>query len=240
MGGVMGTAVLNGVKRGIFSNESGQGTGPHPASSANVKHPAEQGLVQAFSVYFDTLLVCSATGFMILLTDSYNMVNGVGEVIYTGTNGSSLVAGPEFTQAAVSTVLGDTFGPMFVAISLFFFAFTTLTAYYYIAECNAIYLTTKKNKLTGKYESRKALVYFVKIIFLIGIVFFSSKSSTVVWNFADIGIGMMAWYNIIGILIIGEISIKTLKDYDAQLDEGVTPPTFNPRELGIDSTNEWT
>ncbi len=239
MGGIVGTAVLNGVKRGIFSNESGQGTGPHAASAANVKHPAEQGLVQAFSVYFDTLLVCSATGFMILLTDSYNLVNKAGDVVYSGVNASGLEIGPAYTQAAVSTVLGDIVGPAFVAIALFFFAFTTCMAYYYIAECNAVYLTSKKNKGTGKYESNKVLIFLTRILFLCGIVFFSFRSSAAVWNFADIGIGIMAWYNVIGILIIGRISIKTLRDYDRQISEGIEYPEFDPEALGIKNSREW-
>ncbi len=239
MGAAMGTAVLNGVKRGIFSNESGQGTGPHAASAAHVKHPAEQGLVQAFSVYFDTLLVCSATGFMILLTDSYNLINKSGEIVYSGVNAVGIEAGPAYTQAAVSTVLGNTIGPIFVAIALFFFAFTTCMAYYYIAECNAVYLTSKKNKETGKYESSKTLIFLTRILFLLGIVFFSFKSSTAVWNFADIGIGIMAWYNVIGILIIGRISIRTLKDYDEQIEKGIVHPEFDPEALGIKHSKEW-
>ncbi len=239
LGGVMGTAVLNGVKRGIFSNESGQGTGPHGAAAANVHHPAEQGLVQSFSVYFDTLLVCSATGFMILLTDSYNLVNKAGEVIYTGANAVGLEAGPAFTQAAVSTVLGPVLGPMFVAVALFFFAFTTLMAYYYVAECNAVYLSIKKNKETGKLEYTKGIVYLTRVLFLISVVYFSYKSSGAVWNIGDVGIGIMAWYNIIGILIIGKFAIITLKDYDKQLAEGIEHPIFDAKKLGIENTSLW-
>ncbi len=239
LGGVVGTAVLNGVKRGIFSNESGQGTGPHAASAAHVKHPAEQGLVQAFSVYFDTLLVCSATGFMILLTDSYNLVNAAGEIVYAGANAVGLENGPAYTQAAVSTVIGNTWGPIFIAIALFFFAFTTLMSYYYIAECNAVYLSIKKNKETGKLESNNKLVYVTRVLFLAGVIFFASRSSASVWNFADVGIGIMAWYNVIGILFIGRIAIKTLKDYDEQIEQGIKHPEFDAKKLGINNSSEW-
>lgn len=239
LGGAAGTAVLNGVKRGIFSNESGQGTGPHAASAAAVNHPAEQGLVQAFSVYFDTLLVCSATGFMILLTDSYNLIDKAGEIIYTGSNAVGLEAGPAYTQAAVSTLLGDTFGPIFVAISLFFFAFTSLMGYYYYAECNALYLGTKKNKNTGEYETNKTILNIVRVAFVTSIIIFSYKSSDAVWNFGDIGVGMMAWYNCVGILLIGKIAIDALKDYDRQLRAGVERPVFDSTKLGINIDTHW-
>ncbi|MFV0504283.1 MAG: alanine/glycine:cation symporter family protein [Lachnospirales bacterium] len=239
LGGVIGTAVLNGVKRGIFSNESGQGTGPHGASAANVNHPAEQGLVQAFSVYFDTLLVCTATGLMILLTDSYNLINKSGELIYSGINAQGLEAGPAYTQAAISTLLGTTLGPVFVAIALFFFAFTTLMAYYYVAECNAVYLSIKKNPETGEVEYRKGIVAFTRLLIIISIIFFSFKSSTAVWNVADTGIGIMAWYNIIGILLIHKFAIVTLKDYDAQLKSGIEKPIFDSEKLGIKNVHIW-
>lgn len=239
LGGVVGTAVLNGVKRGIFSNESGQGTGPHAASAANVKHPCEQGLVQAFSVYFDTLLVCTATGLMILLTDSYNLINSAGDLVYVGSNAQGIEVGPAYTQAAASTLLGNTFGPIFVAIALFFFAFTTLMSYYYIAESNVAYLTRRKNLQTGLVESSKIAIFFTRIAFIICLVFFSYKSSDAVWNFADSGIAIMAWYNVIGILIIGKIAIRALKDYDEQLDSGIEEPEFDVKKLGIKNSHFW-
>ncbi len=239
LGGVVGTAVLNGVKRGIFSNESGQGTGPHAASAANVNHPCEQGLVQAFSVYFDTLLVCSMTGFMILLTDSYNLVNSAGEMIYQGTNAVGLDIGPAYTQAAASTVLGGTLGPIFVAVALFFFAFTTLMSYYYIAESNAAYLSRKVDKETGLVKSSPKAIFFTRIAFICCVIFFSAKSSGAVWNFADVGIGIMAWYNVIGILLIGGISIRALKDYDEQLKNGVEKPVFDVEKVSVKNSHFW-
>ncbi len=239
LGGVIGTAVLNGVKRGIFSNEAGQGTGPHAAAAANVNHPCEQGLVQAFSVYFDTLLVCSMTGFMILLTDSYNLINSAGEMIYQGSNAQGLDVGPAFTQAAASTVLGNTLGPIFVAVALFFFAFTTLMSYYYIAESNAAYLSRKVDKETGLVKSSPKAIFLTRIAFICCVVFFSAKSSAAVWNFADVGIGIMAWYNVIGILIIGRISIRALKDYDEQLKNGVKHPIFDADKISIKNSHFW-
>ena len=128
-GGILGTAISWGVKRGIYSNEAGQGTGPIAAAAAEVSHPAKQGLVQAFSVYFDTLFVCSATAFMILITGSYNVHLGDGFIV---ENLPGVGFGPAYTQTAVDTLIPG-FGSAFVAIALFFFAFTTLMAYYYYA-----------------------------------------------------------------------------------------------------------
>ncbi len=237
LGGIVGFAVMNGVKRGLYSNEAGQGTGPHAAAAASVNHPAEQGLVQAFSVYFDTLLVCSATGFMILITDSYQVFNGAGEAVYTGDGMEGVKAGPAFTQSAVSAVLGDGIGPKFVAIALFFFAFTTLMAYYYMAECNIAYLTGKVDPKTGVESSSKTLTLVVRIVFLGIIVLFSRMEVAAVWNFADVGVGIMAWYNVIGILLIsilaGAPAIKALVDYEKQIKEGKTEFTFDPDALNI-------
>ena len=138
MAGV-GAAIGWGVKRGVYSNEAGQGTGPHAAAASEVEHPAQQGLVQAFSVYIDTLFVCSATAFMILITNQY-YVTGVGEGISGGMLATDIAANsPAFTQLALESVLGG-FGKTFVAVALFFFAFTTLLAYYYIAETNVAYI----------------------------------------------------------------------------------------------------
>jgi AGCS family alanine or glycine:cation symporter len=131
MAGV-GAAIGWGVKRGVYSNEAGQGTGPHAAAASEVEHPAQQGLVQAFSVYVDTLFVCSATAFMILITNQY-YVTGVEATESGGMLSNDVLANsPAFTQYALESVVGG-FGKTFVAFALFFFAFTTILAYYYIA-----------------------------------------------------------------------------------------------------------
>lgn len=141
--GVFGMAVAWGVKRGIYSNEAGQGTAPHAAAAAEISHPAKQGLVQAFSVYVDTLFVCTATAFMILFTGQYNVVNPSGGFLVEHVPG--LAIGSEFTQAAVNTHF-PSLGGGFVSVSLLFFAFTTIMAYYYIAETNLSYLLHKGGK----------------------------------------------------------------------------------------------
>ncbi|MFG1490392.1 alanine/glycine:cation symporter family protein, partial [Oceanospirillum sp. HFRX-1_2] len=134
-----GAAIGWGVKRGVYSNEAGQGTGPHAAAAAEVDHPAQQGLVQAFSVYIDTLFVCSATAFMILITGAYN-VHGVGDAFLVQNLAADIAAnGPVFTQMAIETTMPG-FGKPFIALALFFFSFTTILAYYYIAETNVAYL----------------------------------------------------------------------------------------------------
>lgn len=240
--GFLGFAIMNGIKRGLYSNEAGQGTGPHAAAAASVNHPAEQGLVQAFSVYFDTLLVCSATGFMILITGSYTVANAkTSEVVFrTAKDMGDIKPGPAFTQSAVSELLGNNIGPKFVAIALFFFAFTTLMAYYYIAECNIAYLTGKVDE-NGKETSSPVLTVITRVVFLGVVIAFSSMEVKAVWNFADVGVGVMAWYNVIGILIMsifaGSPAIKTLVDYEKQLKNGTGEFHFNPDELGINNVD---
>ncbi len=119
--GIFGSTIAWGVKRGIYSNEAGQGTGPQAASAAKVSHPAKQGLVQSFSVYIDTLFVCTATGLMILMTNSYNVIDTSGNYIVENLPGVEY--GPAFTQMALDKLLpGSNFGSMFIAVSLFFFA----------------------------------------------------------------------------------------------------------------------
>jgi AGCS family alanine or glycine:cation symporter len=158
-GGIVGAAIAWGVKRGIFSNEAGQGTGPHAAAAAEVSHPAKQGLVQAFSVYIDTILVCSATAFMILFTGSYNVVDPENEGQFLRNNlGDAVEAGPAYTQAAVESVIPG-FGAGFVGIALLFFAFTTIMAYYYIAETNVAYL------MRGR--SNKIPMFILKVVLLL-------------------------------------------------------------------------
>ena len=232
MAGV-GAAIGWGVKRGVYSNEAGQGTGPHAAAASEVQHPAQQGLVQAFSVYVDTLFVCSATAFMILITNQY-YVTGLTEAVSGGVLGSEvIISSPAFTQLALQSVVGG-FGKTFVAIALFFFAFTTLLAYYYIAETNVAYI-----RRTFKFPYELVLLKIV----LMGSVFYGTiRSADVAWALGDVGVGLMAWLNIIGILILffmGSPALRALKDYEKQRNEGVTEYTFNPRELGIRNADFW-
>jgi AGCS family alanine or glycine:cation symporter len=234
MAGV-GAAIGWGVKRGVYSNEAGQGTGPHAAAAAEVQHPAQQGLVQAFSVYIDTLFVCSATAFMILITNQYYVMGADGALLANvGSLSADIAANsPAFTQLALESVIGGS-GKVFVAVALFFFAFTTLLAYYYIAETNVAYI-----RRTFKFPGE---ITILKIVLMAAVFYGTVRSADLAWGLGDIGVGLMAWLNIIGILILffmGSPAIRALKDYEAQKKAGVTNYTFDPEALGIKNADFW-
>ncbi len=224
-----GAAFGWGVKRGVYSNEAGQGTAPHAAAAAEVDHPAQQGLVQAFSIYVDTLFVCTATAFMILITGMYN-VEGAGIFnVAAGTAANS----PAFTQMAIESVMPG-FGNPFVAVALFFFSFTTLMAYYYIAESNVAYIR-RSFKLPGA-------VFILKVVIISAVFYGTVKAANLAWAMGDIGVGIMAWVNIIGILIIfymGKPSMKALDDYEQQMKSGKDEYSFDPESLGIKNADFW-
>ena len=227
-GAIIGMAVSWGVKRGIYSNEAGQGTGPHASSAASVSHPAKQGLVQAFSVYIDTWFVCSATGFMILTTGCYNVINPEGMSLFQGLQ--NIEAGPVYTQMAVESVMPG-FGSPFVAVALFFFAFTTILAYGYISETNVRYINR-----TLKWP---VLIALVRIAVMFSCAFGAIKSASLAWTLGDIGVGLMAWVNIFAILWLQKPALKCLRDYEEQMKAGVDP-VFHPEKLGIENASYWT
>lgn len=225
--GMLGSAISWGVKRGVFSNEAGMGTAPHAAAAANVSHPAEQGLIQSFSVYIDTLFVCTATAFMILITDSYNVVNAKGELIIN--NIGNVEIGPIYTQLAVDSLING-WGSIFVAIAVFFFAFTTMIALYYYGETSLVYLTKGENKV-----AKTTLRLFVTASLFYGAV----KTSGIIWGFADLGMGVSAWINIFVIILFHKPAIKALKDYEKQRKNGIESPSFDPIKLGIKNADYW-
>ena len=237
-----GAAIGWGVKRGIYSNEAGQGTGPHAAAAAAVDHPSQQGLVQAFSVYVDTLLVCSATAFMILSTGMYNIQGTLpdGQFIVQNVAADIEINSPSFTQMAMQSVYG-TFGDSFIAVAVFFFAFTTILAYYYIAEVNISYLT----RSMGKGASKTGL-FLVKVIIMVMVAYGALNSSGYIWGLGDVGVGLMAWLNIVGIIIVFFVAKPTLtmlKDYEAQLKAGGGTSdkrfVFDPKKFGIKNATYW-
>jgi len=228
-GGILGTAIAWGVKRGIYSNEAGQGTGPMAAAAAEVSHPAKQGLVQAFSVYFDTLFVCSATAFMILITGTYNVQGPDGGFIVENLPGVDI--GPAYTQGAMDTLLPG-FGAAFVAIALFFFAFTTLMAYYYYAETSIAYLFKKG-------PTRHTVINVLRVLLLVSIFYGTVRTASLAWGLGDIGVGLMAWLNIIAIVIMQKTAFLTLTDYEEQIAQG-KDPVFDPVKLGIKNADIWT
>ncbi|WP_134703580.1 sodium:alanine symporter family protein [Ammoniphilus sp. YIM 78166] len=226
-GGILGAAIAWGVKRGIYSNEAGQGTAPHAAAAAEVSHPAKQGLVQAFSVYIDTLFVCTATAFMILVTGMYNVKpDGMDPIV---NNLGDLKPGPGYTQQAVESVIPG-FGAPFVAIALLFFAFTTIMAYYYMAETNLAYINQKVKRVWTE--------HVLKIAILVVVFYGSVKTAEFAWTLGDIGVGGMAWLNLIAILLLTKPALKVLKDYEMQKKEG-KDPVFDPVKLGITDAEFW-
>ena len=229
-GAIIGQAIMWGVKRGIYSNEAGQGTGPMAAAAAEVSHPAKQGLVQAFSVYVDTLFVCSATAFMILITGMYNTVDGAGGYLYNNPALNNAEPGPIYTQAAIDTIFPG-FGSPFVAIALFFFAFTTLMAYYYYCESNVAYLSKK-------FKNHQLIFNVTRVVLLIMVFAGSINSAGQVWALGDIGVGLMAWLNIIAIILLTKTGVATLRDYEEQKKAGLDP-IFEPDKLGISNADIW-
>jgi alanine or glycine:cation symporter, AGCS family len=229
-----GAAIGWGVKRGIYSNEAGQGTGPHAAAAAEVDHPAQQGLVQAFSVYIDTLFVCTATALMILITQQYNVVGELpaGQFIVQNVDAATEIGSAAFTQMALLSVFGN-FGQVFVGIALFFFAFTTILAYYYITETNVAYLNRVFNN--------KLPVILFKFILMFMVAYGTVNSAGYIWNIGDIGVGLMAWVNVVGILAIFFMykpTMRCLRDYEQQKKSG-GPVTFDPVKLGIKNATFW-
>lgn len=244
-GGIIGAMITIGVKRGVYSNEAGQGTGPHPAAAAEVTHPAKQGLVQAFSVYIDTLFVCSATAFMILITGMYNVQGADGKLIvdngvyYTQAGEKHVDGSPTYTQAAIDKAFSgqETFheeyigtGSYLVAIALFFFAFTTLLAYYYIAETNVAYLTQTRGG--------PLLMLLLKFGIMAAVFVGCVRTAKIAWDLGDMGVGIMAWLNVIAIIILQKPALLALKDYERQKKAG-KDPVFDPAALGIKDADFW-
>ncbi len=230
-GGVIGATIAWGVKRGIYSNEAGQGTGPIVAAAAKVSHPVKQGLVQSFSVYVDTLLVCTATAVMILACKTYNLYLPDGTIAYSSTIATLGEPGVGYTIAAVGTFLGQNIAGVIISFALLFFAFTTIMAYYYYAETNIVYLF-------GKGRKWKLAVWMLRICLLAMVVFGSMKEAKMIWDLGDIGVGTMAWINIIVILLLSPKALRTLKDYETQRNEG-QEPLFDPNKLNIKNAHFW-
>ena len=234
--GMIGVAIMWGVRRGIYSNEAGQGTGPQSAAAAEVSHPAKQGLVQAFSVYVDTLFVCSATAFIILSTDMYQVFEGESEegvVRYAGSLPDGVPVGPGYVQEGMNTMLQG-FGPTFVALAIGFFAFTTVLAYYYMAEVNLAYFS----RWISNHYIRRGLVWLLRVLVLAAVAVGATSTPGAAWELGDIGVGTTAWLNIIGIIILQVPAFKALKDFNRQHKAGLDPQ-FDPVALGIKNADFW-
>lgn len=210
-GGIIGSAISMGVKRGLFSNEAGQGGGAIVSASANVDNPAQQGLVQAFSVYIDTILVCTSTALIILCTGCYNIFGADGRMIASNAPelGSNYVG---FTQAAIDTVFNGV-GSAFVAIALAFFTFTTLIAYYFYSESSILYIA----RLKGRKSKERMNILVYRILLFAAVVYGACTQSDTVWTIGDIGLGLTTWINVIVLLILCPQALKDLKEYEATL-----------------------
>ena len=236
-GAIVGLAIQWGVRRGVYSNEAGQGTGPHAAAAAEVSHPAKQGFVQAFAVYIDTLFVCSATAFIIISTGAYRVYEGESEAGAVIFEGGSLPAtasvGPAYVQSGFDAMFSG-FGPTFVAVALAFFAFTTIVAYYYMAEVNLVFITRNFSNPLFRRVALRALQGLI----LVSVAYGAVATTGAAWGLGDIGVGSMAWLNIIGILLLQGPALKALKDFRAQKRQGLDPQ-FDPRPLGIHNATFW-
>lgn len=230
-GGILGSTIAWGVKRGIYSNEAGQGTAPIVAAAAKVSHPVKQGLVQAFSVYVDTLLVCTATAVMILACRTYNVFSADGSLLVTSTVAQLGEPDVSYTTAAISTLLGDQMGGLIVSFALFFFAFTTIMAYYYYAETNLVYLF-------GKGRKEHVFIWILRIVLIAAVFYGSLNKASLMWSLGDIGVGTMAWINIIAILLLSRMAFRSLRSYERQKKEG-KEPVFDPEEMNIKNADFW-
>lgn len=211
-GGGIGAALMQGVRRGLFSNEAGMGSVPNAAATASVSHPAKQGLVQSLGVFFDTIVVCSATAFIILLSGLY---------VDAGDDGILL------TQAAMEMQVG-TWAPYFVAIAIMFFAFSSVIGNYYYGETNIEFINAHKSWMTA---------YRVAVL---GMVMFGALAKVaLVWDLADLFMGMMAIINLLVIAILGKIAFRVLDDFTAQRKQGKNPVFHASSIPGLKGAECW-
>lgn len=196
VGGGIGAAMMQGIRRGLFSNEAGMGSVPNAAAAANVSHPAKQGLVQSLGVFFDTIMVCSATAFIIILAGLYTTSEQDGIIL---------------TQSSMAVHVGS-WAPYFVAIAILFFAFSSIIGNYYYGETNIEFISGNKIWLQ---------IYRVMVL---GMVMFGAMASVqIVWDMADLFMGLMAIMNLAIITLLGGVAFKVLDDFTAQRKQGKNP-----------------
>ncbi|WP_112196169.1 sodium:alanine symporter family protein [Pseudomonas sp. LG1E9] len=214
VGGGIGAAIMMGLKRGLFSNEAGLGSGPNVAALAYVPHPVTQGIVQAFSVFIDTLVICSCTAFLILLSDVY--VPGVE----SGVDAAAL------TQAAMATHVGE-WGRTFVSLVLLMFVFSSIPYNYYLGETSLHYFFRNNRKLVNAY----------RVVVVVLVFWGATNDLATVFGFADMTMALLALANLIALILLFKPGLRILKDYDAQVRQGVDSPVFDARqhpELDLD------
>ena len=204
-GGGIGATIMNGVKRGLFSNEAGEGSAPNVAATASVTHPVKQGLIQALGVFTDTLLVCSCTAFIILISGLYQS---------PGLNGIAL------TQSALQSEIGS-IGPVFIAIAIFLFAFSSIIGNYYYGEANIRFITQSTTVMTI-YRICSAGVM---------VIFGALASFELVWNIVDLFMALLTACNLTAIILLGRYAFRLLDDYCRQKRQGIKEPTFHRSQL---------
>ncbi|TGB02423.1 alanine/glycine:cation symporter family protein [Halobacillus salinus] len=210
-GGAIGAAIMNGVKRGLFSNEAGMGSAPNAAATSTTSHPAKQGLIQSLGVFVDTILVCSSTAFIILLAPVFQ---------------SGDVSGIELLQNSLDSHIGGWAG-IFISLAIFLFAFSSIIGSYYYGETNIEFIKQSK---AGILAFRFATMAFV----LIG----SVSSLSLVWKMADLFMALMTVINLVAIGLLAKVAFRVLKDYEVQRKAGKNPE-FSPSKLGIDNAEAW-
>ena len=204
-GGGIGVTIMNGVKRGLFSNEAGEGSAPNVAATASVTHPVKQGLIQALGVFTDTLIVCSCTAFIILISGLFRVpqLNGIA-----------------LTQSALQSEIGS-IGPVFIAVAIFLFAFSTIIGNYYYGEANIRFITPNTKVMTA-YRICSAGVM---------VVFGALASFELVWNIVDFFMAFLTACNLIAIVLLGPFVFSLLEDYRKQKKQGIKEPTFHRSQL---------
>jgi AGCS family alanine or glycine:cation symporter len=200
-GGGLGATIMYGVKRGLFSNEAGEGSAPNVAATAAVSHPVKQGLIQALGVFTDTLIVCSCTAFIILISGLYDVpeLNGIA-----------------LTQSALQSEVGS-LGPVFVAIAIFLFAFSSIIGNYYYGEANIRFITSNARVMTA-YRICSAGVM---------VIFGALASFELVWNIVDFFMAFLTACNLVAIVLLGRYAFRLLDDYRQQKRRGIKEPTFH-------------
>lgn len=204
-GGGIGAAMMNGIKRGLFSNEAGEGSAPNVAATAVTTHPVKQGLIQALGVFTDTLVVCSCTAFIILISGLYQ---------------TSATSGIALTQSALQNEVGD-IGPVFVAIAIFLFAFSSIIGNYYYGEANIRFITTNEKVITV-YRICSAGVM---------VMFGALASFELVWNLVDFFMALLTACNLVAITLLGRYAFRLLDDYRQQKRNGIKEPVFHRSKL---------
>ena len=200
-GGGLGATMMNGIKRGLFSNEAGEGSAPNVAATATTSHPVKQGLIQALGVFTDTLLVCSCTAFIILISGLYNVpqLNGIA-----------------LTQSALQSEVGSV-GPVFVAVAIFLFAFSSIIGNYYYGEANIRFITPDTRVMTAyRVLSGGVMVMFGAL-----------ASLELVWNIVDFFMAFLTACNLVAIVLLGRYSFRLLDDYRLQKRQGIEEPVFH-------------